>query len=161
MRSAGVVATLTSQEAIEHLKFGLGRRLLMIRRSYMEIMEALSIETSMTEREQTNLDIYINTFYLHVAGSLDNLAWCLAYETQLLGKADEKNKAFQRDVALFGKKYQKAVHAVDTKLGDVLDQHHEWVDQAANGHRVPGPCSVAFCGDQAQTQGPVPRRPVG
>ncbi len=143
-RTRQVSSSLTSEKAIEHLGYGLGRRLLILRHDFLEIMAMASSDRKkpLILEEQTILDVHLNSFYLHLCGSLDNLAWCLAYQTGLLGEADEFNPAFRRRVDLFREEYKKAVRELDRKVGDSLDHYSDWYKELRSvrdpvAHRIP------------------------
>ncbi len=83
------------------MKHGLARRLRLL---HLGIAEIVAIthpirREPLSDTEQRNLTLQLNSFYLHIHGCLDNLAWCLAHELKLFGGQNEKEVALKDCVA--------------------------------------------------------------
>jgi hypothetical protein len=101
LRSCVLHARLTQPAAAEHFHRGLPRRLGMI-------VESCDYLSSIVPPERTEpladggaaLNLHLNSIYMHVRGSLDNVAWALAHETGCLGPVDESVVRQRRRVTI-------------------------------------------------------------
>lgn len=86
---------LNNPQAIRHLKEGLTRRLYMIRASRILFREKARPDRKKTlpAHLATELAIHVNAYYLNLCGSLDNMAWVMAYEWAMLPGINENSSA--------------------------------------------------------------------
>jgi hypothetical protein len=136
--------SLNNPQAIRHLKEGFIRRLYMMRASRILFREKARPDRKKTLSAHlaTELAIHINAYYLNLCGSLDNMAWVMAYEWAMLPDIDEGNSASRQYCSLFGKNFRRDLRQRQSNLADLLDKHFEWNrelrrfrDPAA--HRIP------------------------
>jgi hypothetical protein len=91
----------------------------------------------------SRLTLLINAYYLNLAGSLDNLAWAIAYHHSLWIPIDENNWKQRRNVHLMGREFLEAISAkglanLSQRLCSLKDWYREmkeFRDPAA--HRIP------------------------
>ena len=135
---------LKNPQAVRHLKEGLTRRLYMMRASRILFREKTRPDRKKTLSAHlaTELAIHVNAYYLNLCGSLDNIAWAMAYEWAMLPGIDEDSPASRRYCNLFGKDFRRDLRRIRGGLADLLDEHIEWNrelrrfrDPAA--HRIP------------------------
>ncbi len=119
---------LTDPQAIRHLKEGLIRRLYM-----MQSSRVFMRENTQPDRQQplsvylaTELAVHVNGYYLNLCGSLDNLAWMLAYEWALLPNLDENSIDSRRYCNLFGNRFLQDVRRKQSGLAQLLTDHVDW-----------------------------------
>lgn len=73
------------------------------------------------------LTLFLNAYYLNLAGSLDNLAWALAYQHKMVDGIDEGNRKHQRIVQLVGNDFLKLLREKNLEvLGDLLISMQDW-----------------------------------
>lgn len=82
-------------------------------------------EQPLSDDEELELTLHLNSFYLHIRGCLDNLAWCLVHELQLFG-ASVQEETIKREVDLFNKKFLRKLKRVLPGLSASVDQHKQW-----------------------------------
>lgn len=118
----GIVDLVRSPGAIDHLRHGLCRRLLLLKRGASLICQITPPEREepLSDDEGADLNLHLNSVYLHIRGATDNLAWALALEHNVLGEARENHPAFQRRVGLFGKAFQAGLARVDAEFAAAL-----------------------------------------
>jgi len=104
---------------------GVLRRLLIIRHNTIELTtfkpdnpNFLDFETS------TMLTMHANSFYLHLHGLFDNLAWAIAYSFPAYGMINEDDKACQRRIGLFKADFMH--HIPSAELVKYLKGQSEW-----------------------------------
>jgi hypothetical protein len=140
-----------SEGAIKHLHRGLLVRINMLEDSVAVLDEELRRASGpLNCYTATRLTLLINEYYLNLAGSLDNLAWAVAYHHSLWDPIDENNKKLRPKVQLMGKEFLKAI--ANNQLEDLngfLCSYQDWYwdmrefrDPAA--HRIPilVPCAL-------------------
>lgn len=91
--------------------------------------------------EFPELAIFVNSYWMNLCGSLDNLAWVLQHEYSLLPDTDEVGPN-RRHVTLFSKKLQKALEARAAKCADTLRGLGTWHKELRElrdpaAHRIP------------------------
>lgn len=135
---------LKNPQAVRHLKEGLTRRLYMMRACRILFREKTRPDRKRTLSAHlaTELAIHVNAYYLNLCGSLDNMAWALAYEWAMLPGIDEDKPASRQYCNLFGREFRRDLRQRRSGLADLLDEHFEWNrelrkfrDPAA--HRIP------------------------
>jgi hypothetical protein len=135
---------LKNPQAIRYLKEGLTRRLYMMRASRILFREKARPDRKKTLPTYlvTELAIHINAYYLNLCGSLDNMAWIMAYEWAMLPGIDEGNSASRQYCNLFGKNFRRDLRQIRNGLADLLDEYFEWNRELRNfrgpaAHRIP------------------------
>ena len=140
-----------AEGAIKHLHRGLLVRINMLEDSVVVLDDELQRANGpLNSYLATRLTLLINAYYLNLSGSLDNLAWAIAYHHCLWDPIDENDRKQRRNVQLMGKEFLKAI--AKSNLGE-LEQFlctlrdwywdmREFRDPAA--HRIPilVPCAL-------------------
>lgn len=138
------VANRSQGNAYRHLGHGVLRRLFIVRRS-IEVIVSLKLPTRKTQlsrEDLADLNVHLNSFYFHLRGMLDNLAWGIAYRSTLFGELNETNGSDQRKIGLFLPSY---LHALEVHMPDVvqvIQSHQEWSNELKVirdpvAHRIP------------------------
>src|SRR5437868_13498847 len=87
-----------------HLHRGLLIRLSMMEESIIILDEELSkSQGPLNTYLSIRLTLFLNAYYLNLAGSLDNLAWALVYHKGLLNDINEDTQRHRRFAQLLGK----------------------------------------------------------
>lgn len=122
-----IAARLKSENARDHMINGLARRLRILHLGLSKIVAVAypRREQPLSDDEQVKLTLHLNSFYLHIRGCLDNLAWCLVHELQLFG-ADVQEETVKRKVNLFNERLLKKLKAVAPDLAASVHQHKQW-----------------------------------
>ena len=133
---------LQDHRAKRHADHGIGRRLGILR---LNVKHALRLtdrpkDAPLYGEAQIELGMHLNSFYIHLNGLLDNLAWLLAYELNLLGPVSEDKSSDRRKVGIFNKDFRNALNHPATIA--LLLQHAQWYSITKNlrdpiAHRVP------------------------
>jgi hypothetical protein len=89
----------------------------------------------------TDLALQLNSYYLHLCGSLDNLAWAVQYEWDVLPGVSETSPGRQK-VALYHPVFIKALRASRPAVATALVSHAQWYTELRDlrdpaAHRVP------------------------
>ncbi len=132
------------EDAKKHIQRGLIIRLGMMEEAI------LSFDSEMGKSNEPlnhylviKLTLFLNAYYLNLAGSLDNLAWALAYQHGLIDKIDENNGEHRKLIGLVKADFLKLLrkHNLES-LCTLLKPAHAWYkdirefrDPAA--HRIP------------------------
>jgi hypothetical protein len=82
MRSTELSNLMREKKAVQYMRFGVGRRLLMMWYAYRTLVQTVSLDRTepLTSDESHELVESLNVIYLNIRGLLDNLAWALLYE---------------------------------------------------------------------------------
>lgn len=132
-----------SQNAQRHFKEGFVRRHYMLQSSRLYLNDRCSQmrKESLSPYEATDCAIYLNAYYLNLCGALDNLAWVLQCEYELLNGVTEIDKK-RMGCGLFKEDFLKCLSLRHPKLAGVLNNNKTWIrtvvelrDPAA--HRIP------------------------
>ncbi len=133
-----------SVRALQHLKEGFNRRVYMLDAGLRFVLENTRRQDGkvISIYVATELAIHLNAIYLNLCGALDNLAWALQYEHQLLENVEETTGRKRFQVNLFNSKFLKALESFTGTLVTALQEHDRWYkdlrdlrDPAA--HRIP------------------------
>jgi hypothetical protein len=134
----GLAADLKADDAIYYMRYGAGRRLLMMWRAYRTITLTVPPERDkpLSDEEQTTLSRDINVIYMHLRGVLDNFAWCYLYEKE--PSLIEHLRTV--DVYLFSREIRKRTTLPD--FWREVDGHAAWATEAKArrdpvAHRIP------------------------
>lgn len=117
-----VVPLLRSAGAVDHIRHGLCRRLLLLQRSTALICEITPPEREdpLTDDEGADLNLHLNSIYVHIRGATDNIAWALVFEHGVLGEIREDTPSFRRQIGLFGKAFQDRLSAAHPEFAEAL-----------------------------------------
>lgn len=134
----------TSANARRHFNEGFVRRHYMLQSSRLFLCQhcSQSRKEPLSPYEATDCAIHLNAYYLNLRGVLDNLAWVLQYEWQLLAGVTEDGGRGRQECNLFGPRFLAALKSQHSELASVLDQHGNWARELAElrdpaAHRVP------------------------
>jgi hypothetical protein len=130
--------------ARRHFNEGFVRRQYMLQSSRLFLCQhcSQSRKESLSPNEATDCAIHLNAYYLNLRGVLDNLAWVLQYEWQLLASITEYGGHGRQKCNLFGQQFLFILKSKHSELATVLDQHSNWAKELAQfrdpaAHRVP------------------------
>lgn len=134
---------LKSADSQRHLYEGFNRRMLMLEAGRHEIEEITGSarEGPISVYQVTDLSLHLNAYYLNLCGALDNLAWALQHEYQVLGTVTEKSGKRMQCV-LFGREFRAAIQARWSSLEAVLSSRVAWYNELRDlrdpgAHRIP------------------------
>jgi hypothetical protein len=134
----------TSPNARRHFNEGFVRRHYMLQSSRLFLSQHCrqGRKEPLSPYEATDCAIHLNAYYLNLRGTLDNLAWVLQYEWQLLAGVMEEGGRGRQACSLFGPRFLAALKSQQPKLASVLEQHGHWASELAElrdpaAHRVP------------------------
>lgn len=140
-----------SEGAKKHLHRGLLVRINMLEESVVAMDDELQrIDGPISSYLASKLTLLINAYYLNLAGSLDNMAWAIAYHHSLWDPIDESDWKQRKDEQLMRKQFLDAISAKGlSSLKSLLSSQIAWYwemrefrDPAA--HRIPitVPCAI-------------------
>jgi hypothetical protein len=135
---------LKSPSARQHILDGFQRRILLMQTSRFHIEKV----SDPTRQEVLNtyacseLNVHLNSFFIHLRGGLDNLAWALHYEFGVLGDKDERDIDTRRKCSLFDSRFLDPLGSQDANLSAFLRTKRAWFDAFKElrdpvAHRVP------------------------
>lgn len=130
--------------ARRHFNEGFVRRYYMLQSSRLFLCQhcSQSRKEPLSPYEATDSAIHLNAYYLNLRGALDNLAWVLQYEWQLLPGVTEDEVRKRQKCNLFGLPFLAALKSQHSELASVLEQHGKWAKELAElrdpaAHRIP------------------------
>jgi hypothetical protein len=127
-----------------HLHRGLLIRLGMMEECIIILNEELNKAHSPLDGYLSmQLTLFLNAYYLNLAGSLDNIAWALVYHHSLINNIDEDEPKHRRFAQHLGKDFLAEIRKKHLdQLSDGLETFRDWYwdmrefrDPAA--HRIP------------------------
>jgi len=99
-----------SEDTKRHLQRGFLVRLAMLEHVVTKLVDELSkADGPLSSYLAVELSLLLNSFYLNIAGSLDNLAWALIYRHNLRPTIKESVKEDRRFAQLLNKDFLKAL----------------------------------------------------
>jgi len=134
---------IKNRRALQHLKEGFNRRVLMMDATFRFLLEQARKQGGKRLSAYTAIELstQLNALYLNLCGALDNLAWALQYEHNLLPDVNEASKK-RLQINLFGTPFLTALETKAPTLVAALRKHESWNtdlrdlrDPAA--HRIP------------------------
>jgi hypothetical protein len=147
----------TSAQARRHFTEGVDRRHNMLQSSRLFLCQLCSHDRKkpLSSHEATHCAIHLNAYYLNLRGTLDNLAWVLQYEWQLLPGVSEDGGRERQACQLFGPRFLSALQSLHPELASMLIQHGNWARELAElrdpaAHRVPIYIAPSFITTQEQ-----------
>ncbi len=101
---------LTDNRAKKYLRFGFNIRALQIKESWFQLNSLLEKDGGKNRDpyETVHTNIFLNSYYLNLLGAVDNLAWILQHEFNLIEGATEAN-AKRNKIIIFGKRVRKEI----------------------------------------------------
>ena len=108
----------TSANARRHFNEGFVRRHYMLQSSRLFLSQHCrqGRKEPLSPYEATDCAIHLNAYYLNLRGTLDNLAWVLQYEWQLLAGVMEEGGRGRQACSLFGPRFLAALKSQQPKL---------------------------------------------
>ncbi len=132
-----------SKDARRHFNEGFVCRHYMLQSSRLFLGECTRQDRKepLSPYEATDCAIHVNAYYLNLRGALDNLAWTLQYEWQLLPKVSEDVPS-RKQCGLFARAFRMALKSRSSSLASLLEQQTDWARELADlrdpaAHRVP------------------------
>lgn len=136
-------ARIENKRALQHLREGFDRRVLMLDVSIRFILDTAQRQggKAISPFVAKDLAIHLNAFYLNMCGALDNLAWALQHEDQLLPGVTESS-ARRTSIDLFGPRFLGALEAKSPALVAFIGEHKRWNSELRDlrdpaVHRIP------------------------
>jgi hypothetical protein len=128
----------TCANARRHFNEGFVRRHYMLQSSRLFLSQHCSQgrKEPLSVYEATDCAIHVNAYYLNLRGALDNLAWVLQYEWQLLDGVTEDGGRERQACYLFDRRFLAPLKSQHSELESVLAQHSNWAGELAK-------CSVS------------------
>lgn len=112
-RLIDILERTKSENVKRHLHRGFQVRLAMIESSILELDRSTRNRTTPLDVYQTELlCVHLNSYYINIVGSLDNLAWALLYKLDIEGIDENKWK------------FQKLATLSNPDLGNLLIEKH-------------------------------------
>ncbi|MEK6304643.1 MAG: hypothetical protein AABO41_28500 [Acidobacteriota bacterium] len=133
-----------SEDTKRHLQRGLLSRLGMVEAAIIILDDEISeTQSPMDHYLAEKLALFLNAYYLNLAGSLDNLAWALTYHHNLIPNVNEADLKHRRFAQLLTKAFLIELRQNNLDpLADALEPFRDWYqdmrefrDPAA--HRIP------------------------
>ncbi len=145
--AARVVDTvLREPNAQRHLREGYMRRFFLMQTSLAGIEHLIEIQADnpLDHEHSTNLDIYLNSYYFNLSGSLDNLAWMLAWELELMENLNEADMNSRRFCNLFRNEFLTTLAERNPEIAAFLvgADYRTWYREVKDlrdpiAHRIP------------------------
>jgi len=132
------------EDAKKHLHRGFIVRVMMIQDAAVTLdVELTKAKGPLDSHTAVRLSTLLNSFYLNLAGSLDNLAWALAYQYNLRPGLNERENKHRHFIGLLKKEFTEALRA-SGKIDLVTHvlQFEGWYDDLRTfrdpgAHRIP------------------------
>lgn len=114
----------------------LGRRYSMMSDAYIPIAQLFYRDPS-SEEEMRQFNIYLNSLYINIFGSIENLAWLIYFEC-LYSKA----KLSKKEIYLFGNKFIQTCKENGCSIENIKKENHNWIEDIKKrrdpiAHQVP------------------------
>ena len=134
-------------DAKRHLIEGFSRRFFMIQSSRIKTLTIATYKRTkcLGLHECHEINLYLNSYYVQLRGALDNLAWTLHYQFDIIPDCDEESGKYRNKCDLFGKEFLKVLTSkgdIFSKLATFIQGYNDWYknlkdfrDPAA--HRIP------------------------
>lgn len=133
-----------SPDARRHFNEGFVRRHYMLQSSRLFLAERAHSDRTqpLSPYEATDCAIHVNAYYLNLRGALDNIAWTLRYEWQVLPGVSEDVPKGRQACNVFSSEFRRALQPRNCALASILDQHADWGAELAElrdpaAHRIP------------------------
>ena len=153
-RFQGLESQLNNPIAIKYLKFGFNIRAIQIKEIVFQLNEAINKAGSepFDPYESVRINILINSYYLNILGAVDNLAWVILHEFDLISGATESNSK-KHDINLFRKNFKKALSKYSPGIVEEVVLFESWFDEIKKfrnpaAHRMPILCLARVIGSE-------------
>ncbi len=134
----------TNQDARRHFQEGFVRRHYMLQSSRLFLEEHCSLDRQipLSPYEATDCAIHVNAYYANLRGALDNLAWVLQSERNILKDVAEDERQNRQRCHLFDKTFINSLKNADFGLGTAIEGFQRWAEGLAElrdpaCHRIP------------------------
>tara|TARA_Y100000588_G_C13994020_1_gene812768 strand:- start:93 stop:854 length:762 start_codon:yes stop_codon:yes gene_type:complete len=142
-----LAATVSDGKIKEYLRYGYGQRVLQILDTHCKITDVIenSNDKKLENYELTELNIFLNAFYVNVIGAVDNLAWALQHTLNVIDGIDENHKK-KTKIGLFSPDFNSNLKSkIDPELASNLDTYKDWFENLKKfrhpaAHRIPLYC---------------------
>lgn len=141
-KSLKLFSCILNQNAYNYFRFGYIIRLSNIIVSRDELFQLLKKDAG-EYFDTTFHTLYINSIYVNIFGALDNLAWVLHHEFNLVkGVTEKKNR---KKVGLFSEEWINALKQKDEKIVEDISTFKKWYEECKDfrdlaAHRMPLYC---------------------
>lgn len=144
-----------NEEARKHIGRGLMMRIEIMEEALLTLDRELgSSDAPLNKYISIKLTLLLNTYYINLVGSLDNLAWALSHQKNLLENIDEANSKHRRRTQLVDKNFLKLLQ--DKGLGNLsswLKTVSNWYWDVRNfrdpaAHRIPLYVPPSICSEK-------------
>lgn len=138
-----LVEKIKDHRASKYLIHGFNARTRQIKETKFQLSENIKKADgpSLDPYTACHNTIFLNSFYLNVAGALDNLAWIIQHEFNIIEGADEKSKK-RNKVVLYHKEFLEGLKKIDASTVDFILQYYDWYKELKEfrdpaAHRIP------------------------
>ncbi|NTW88309.1 MAG: hypothetical protein HGB26_04120 [Desulfobulbaceae bacterium] len=149
-----LVSKLTNQRAKKYLCFGFNIRALQIKESWFQLNSLLEKDGGNNRDPYQTLqtNIYLNSYYINLLGAVDNLAWVLQHEFNLIEGASEANSK-RNKIIIFGKDFGEKLSVLDSALVEDIELYKPWFEVVKEfrdpaAHRMPLYCPPGIITDK-------------
>jgi hypothetical protein len=129
---------LTNIKAQQYLRYGVGRRLRMILVAYCEVFDTIAPDRKepLPLKEMAAVSRDLNVIYINIRGALDNYAWCIYHEREMI----KTFNSVHTQVGLFHGLFRNTVELANLK--SLLESHISWNEDLKSrrdpsAHRMP------------------------
>ncbi len=145
VQAAQVMDTILANfHAQRHLREGFNLRFLMMQNARLEIQRLIQDRGNdpLSIRDSVYLNMRLNSYYSNLCGALDNLAWMISWELDLLKGLDESDPASRTFSNLFGRDFLKSLDEHYPELATLLEEQRDWYLEVRSlrdpgAHRIP------------------------
>ena len=130
--------------AQRHLKEGFARRVYIMRtnRETMLNIAPPVRTTTLGDDEPEQMNVHVNSYYIHLRGALDNLAWSIQYQLRPLGPFGEEASDIRMKCNLFDRRFLDPLELAEPDLARALRGESAWANEMKDrrdpvAHRVP------------------------
>jgi hypothetical protein len=132
---SGYYSRARSELSQQHI-MAIGRRYSMMTDAYFEVAQ-LFFRGPDSDREQRYFNLYLNSLYINIFGSLENLTWMLYFE-----KIYEHQKLGKHQISLFRKELIRASLANGVDLSSQREKYYNWIRELKSkrdpiAHQIP------------------------
>lgn len=155
LTSINLQSKISNEKAQTYLSFGYVIRLQSLMMSRNELFQLLEQDGGQYNTDAVLHTVYVNSIYINMFGALDNLAWTLHHEFNLVDKVTE-NKNRKR-IGLFAKEWISALKKIDEKFAEDISKFEVWYDDCKDfrdpsAHRLPLYCPPIIQTEEDRTK---------
>jgi hypothetical protein len=120
----------------EQFIIGIGHRYSMMADAYVEIAQVFLRDPN-SEQEQNYFNIYLNSLYINIFGTIENLAWLIYYE-----KIYPDKKPNKYSISIFKEKFIKICFNCGLDIANIKNDYDKWINEIKEkrdpiAHQVP------------------------